>query len=118
MQPAMACAGGQSANSPDLERPWRISYVALTSCRRNAQTAEVGPKEPYVALGHARPTDPITRRQIDAVIHRVPRFLLAAEITFGRLHRDMTEQKLDLFQLSSGEVTQPRATPTTMPHAA
>ena len=35
-------------------------------------------------------------RQIDAVVHRVPQFLFAAEIALGRLHRDMPEQKLNL----------------------
>jgi len=33
-------------------------------------------------------------------------FLLAAEISFGRLHRDVPEQKLNLLQFASGEVAQ------------
>jgi hypothetical protein len=44
-------------------------------------------------------------RQIDSVVHRVPEFLLAAQIPLGRLHRDMPEQKLNLLQFSSDEVT-------------
>jgi len=44
-------------------------------------------------------------RQIDSVVHRVAS-LLAAGIPLGRLDGDMPEQKLDLLQFSSGQMTQ------------
>ena len=65
----------------------------------------VPPQKSPAEAGRSRP------RQIDAVVHGVPQFLLAAETPLGRLHRDMPEQKLDLFQLPAGEVTQPGAAP-------
>lgn len=44
-------------------------------------------------------------RQIDTVVHCVLQFLLAAEISLGRLHRNVSKQKLNLLQFSSGQVT-------------
>jgi hypothetical protein len=42
----------------------------------------------------------------------MPESLLAAQAFFRRLHRNMTEQKLDLFQLTSRTVTEPSARPS------
>jgi hypothetical protein len=42
----------------------------------------------------------------DAIIHRRPDPLLAAQISLGRLNRNMPQQELDLFQLTSGCLTQ------------
>jgi hypothetical protein len=41
----------------------------------------------------------------------MPESLLAAQVFSRRLHRNMTEQKLDLFQLASRIVTEPSARP-------
>jgi hypothetical protein len=46
-----------------------------------------------------------------SIIHGMPESLLAAQVFFRRLHRYMTEQKLDLFQLASRIVTEPSARP-------
>src|ERR1022692_2035904 len=40
----------------------------------------------------------------------MPKFLLAAQVTLGRLNRRVAEQKLDLFQFATRQVAQPRAT--------
>jgi hypothetical protein len=64
------------------------------------------PKSPWGDLPGSRV------RQIDSVVHRVPQFLFAAEIPFGGLHRGMPEQKLNLLEFSSGDVTEPRTTST------
>jgi hypothetical protein len=59
-------------------------------------------------------------RQVDAhsVVDGQAQFLLAAEIPFRRLDLDVSKQKLDLVQLATGKMAEPRATATTMPHAA
>jgi len=54
----------------------------------------------------------------EPIIDGMPESLLAAQVFFRCLHRNMTEQKLDLFQLASRIVTEPSARPTPMPHAA
>ena len=51
-------------------------------------------------------------RQINAVVHGIPKFLFAAQVALGGLHGDVPEQKLNLLQFPAGEVTQPRATAT------
>ena len=40
-------------------------------------------------------------RDHEAVVHRMAQVLLAAEVALSSLHRGVTEQKLDLFQLAS-----------------
>jgi len=45
----------------------------------------------------------------NAVINGALDFLLAAKLAFCGLHRDMPEQKLDLFELSTCNVTEPGA---------
>jgi hypothetical protein len=50
-------------------------------------------------------------RQKNAVVYRLSQFLLAPEVALRRLNRDMPEQELDLFQFSSGEMTQAGAGP-------
>lgn len=47
----------------------------------------------------------------EPIIHGMPKSLLAAEVFFCRLHRNMSEQKLDLFQLAPRIVTEPSARP-------
>ncbi len=45
----------------------------------------------------------------DVIIHRVADFLLAAKVTLCGLHRDVPEEKLDLFELTPRHVTEPGA---------
>ena len=45
------------------------------------------------------------------VVDRYSQTLLAANIAFGGLHRDMPEKKLDLLDLTSGIMAEPRAGP-------
>ena len=52
----------------------------------------------------SRGNDPYSKRE--TVIHRVTKVLLAAKIALRRLHRDMPQKKLDLFQLSSGRMAE------------
>jgi hypothetical protein len=49
------------------------------------------------------------RFDADAIIHRVPEPLFAAEIPLSRLDAHVAEQELDLFQLAASLVTQTRA---------
>ncbi|MGH9627803.1 MAG: hypothetical protein ACRD7E_05625, partial [Bryobacteraceae bacterium] len=44
--------------------------------------------------------------------------LLATEVTLCCLDRDVSKQELDLVQFAAGEMTEPGATPPTMPHTA
>ena len=46
------------------------------------------------------------RFNADAVVDSSTDSLLAAEITFGRLHRNVSEKKLDLVQFSPGGMAQ------------
>ena len=50
-------------------------------------------------------------RQFDAhsVVDGKAQFLLAAEVPFRRLDRDVSKQKLDLVQLATGKMAEPRA---------
>jgi hypothetical protein len=47
--------------------------------------------------------------QAEIVVDRMAEFLLAAQVTLGRLNRCVAEQELDLFQLSARQVAQPGA---------
>ena len=47
-----------------------------------------------------------------------PEPLLAAQILFSCLYADMAKQKLNLFQLAAGNMTEPGASSPQMPHAA
>lgn len=49
------------------------------------------------------------RFNADAIIHRVPKPLFAAEIPLSRLDAHVAEQELDLFQLAASLVTETRA---------
>ena len=49
------------------------------------------------------------RFDADAIIHRVPEPLFAAEIPLSRLDAHVAEQELDLFQLAASLVTETRA---------
>ena len=44
------------------------------------------------------------------VVDRHSQTLPAADITFGGLHRDVPEKKLDLLELASGIMAEPRRT--------
>jgi len=54
----------------------------------------------------------------DSVVDRGPNALLAAKISLRGLDRNVAQQELYLFQFASRCVTQSRARPTIMPHAA
>jgi hypothetical protein len=54
------------------------------------------------SLARADPEQPGLRFNADAVVDGSTDSLLAAEITFGRLHRNVSEKKLDLVQFSTG----------------
>ena len=49
------------------------------------------------------------RLDTDSVVDGRPDSLLAAQVSLGGLDRDVTEEKLDLFQLAAGGMTQPGA---------
>ena len=52
------------------------------------------------------------------IIDRVLQLLLAAEVTLRGLDRYMAEQKLDLLEFATAEMTQSSAGSPAMPHAA
>jgi hypothetical protein len=52
------------------------------------------------------------------VIHRVSQFLFAAKVAFGGLNRRVSKQKLDLLQLSAGQMTETGTSTATISHAA
>ena len=83
----------------------RQNILAKTARRHARLTAE-----PEVRFRDRAPRSRF--RQINAVVHRMPKFLFAAQAALSRLHRDVPEQKLNLLQFPSREVTQPRATAT------
>jgi hypothetical protein len=49
------------------------------------------------------------RLDTDSVVDRRPDSLLAAQVSLGGLDRDVTGEKLDLFQVAAGGMTQPCA---------
>ena len=60
------------------------------------------------------PTRSVGRRlwfDADAVVHCPANTRLAAQVPFGGLYRNVSQQELDLLQLASGAVTQFRAGP-------
>lgn len=54
----------------------------------------------------ARMTGPSLRFDADAIVYGSADPLLAAEVAFGSLHRNMSKQELDLVQFSSGGMAQ------------
>jgi hypothetical protein len=44
--------------------------------------------------------------QAQVVIHRVAQFLFASKVVLSRLHGCMAKQKLNLFKLAPGQVTE------------
>ena len=94
-----------------------------TRCRGAAHRFEFGGIEPledfFVCYPLTRPSR-VCRQvcdtspddtELDSVIHSLPQLLFAADITFGRQHRGVAEQKLDLLQLAARFMTHPSATP-------
>ncbi len=55
-----------------------------------------------------RPPD---RSEVKKIVHRMSEILFAAEIAFRRLDRCVSQQELNLFQLSSAVMTQLRTRP-------
>ena len=47
----------------------------------------------------------------ESVVYSYSQTLLAANIAFGGLHRDMSEEKLDLLKLASRIMAEPRTRP-------
>jgi hypothetical protein len=47
--------------------------------------------------------------KVEAVVYRLSQVLLAAQVSFGRLHRCVAEQELNLFDLPATRMTQLRA---------
>jgi hypothetical protein len=60
----------------------------------------------------------IVRFDAHSVVDGKAQFLLAAEVPFRRLDRDVSKQKLDLVQLATGKMAESRAAAPIMPHAA
>ena len=60
----------------------------------------------------------IVRFDAHLVVDGKAQFLLAAEVTFRRLDRDVSKQKLNLVQFATGKMAEPRAAAAVMPRAA
>jgi hypothetical protein len=58
------------------------------------------------------------RLQPNPIIDSVAESLLAAQVAFSRLYRNVSQQKLNLFQFPASLMAQTGACPTIMPHAA
>jgi hypothetical protein len=58
------------------------------------------------------------RLQPNPIIDGVAESLLAAQVAFRRLYRNVSQQKLNLFQFPASLMAQTGACPTLMPHAA
>ena len=59
------------------------------------------------------PALPVTLRfQPDVIVHGAPEPLLAAQVSFGRLHRNVPQQELNLLQLAAGGSAKPGAAST------
>jgi hypothetical protein len=69
---------------------------------------------PWASLRSRR----IIRFNAHSVVDGRAQSLLAAEVAFCRLDREVSKQKLDLIQLPTGKMAEPRAVPTHMPHSA
>src|SRR5712692_6643088 len=63
------------------------------------------------ATGHRPGSRSIRRLDTDPVVDRGPDSLFAAEVSLCGLDRDVSGEKLNLFQLPSGRMAQPRARP-------
>jgi hypothetical protein len=70
------------------------------------------------ALGkYCRSALPVTLRfQPDVIIHSSPEPLLTAQVSFGRLHRNVPQQELNLLQLAASGMTEASARAANMPH--
>jgi hypothetical protein len=60
----------------------------------------------------------IVRFDAHSIVDGKAQFLLAAEVPFRRLDRDVSKQKLDLVQLATETMAESRAAASIMPHAA
>jgi hypothetical protein len=65
---------------------------------------EISPNGPEVRFEAVDPRSNIFQAQV--VIHGVSQFLFASQIVLGRLHGCMAKQKLNLFKLAPGQVTE------------
>ena len=72
--------------------------------------ALITPYGPPVCLADAE-SDSVCRIDPDFVIHGTSNPLFAAEISFGCLNRNLTEQKLDLFEFASCSMAKPSTGP-------
>ena len=57
---------------------------------------------------------PNSQFQTDVIIDCTLEPLLATQVSFGRLYRDVSQQELDLFKLAARGAAQPRAGPATI----
>jgi hypothetical protein len=62
--------------------------------------------------------EPALRLQADVIVDGTSEPLLASEVAFGSLHRNVAQQKLDLLQFPTSGVAETRTGTTLMPHAA
>jgi len=51
---------------------------------------------------------PAVRSEVEKIVHRMAEILFAAQIAFGRLHRCMPQQELNLLQLATARVAELR----------
>ena|SRR5882757_9100200 len=62
------------------------------------------PRNPKVPFEAVNTRSNIFQAQV--VIHRLSQFLFASQVVLGRLHGCMAKQKLNLFKLAPGQVTE------------
>src|ERR1035441_4400198 len=90
------------------------SIIPMTSASH-----QIGPKRVSPRTGrHRSPKSPSGTSgqsgilQPETVVDRMTEFLLAAQVTFSRLNRCVTEKELYLLQFSAGQMAQPGACTT------
>ena len=73
----------------------------------------VGDRRPYADLvGKSEFGASVRRLDADLVIHGTLNPLFATEISFGCLNRNVTKQKLNLFEFTSGSLAKPSTSST------
>jgi hypothetical protein len=99
------------------ERAWVFGFAITVSPEGSMHLAvivSVGEKWPILVDIRSFRKVTLLQLQSDPVVHRVPEALLAAQVSFSCLHRDVPQQKLDLFKLTARGVAQAGARAATV----
>ena len=79
----------------------RRSPCAMSVAAPRTRNHDAQMRQPKLSRSPLRVNGRSSHFQPKLVVDSVSEFLLAAQVSFGRLNRDVTQEKLNLFQLSS-----------------